>query len=166
MTAKAKGKKKPIEMFESALKIFWGGQFEEAMAAFEKIRNESSDHLNLTDRVDTYISVCRTRLGEKDLKPRNAGDHYFYGVVQLNEGRINDSIKHLKKAVEKENTNDAWLFTLACAHALNGNNEEALANLENAIKINDDNRFYAHNCPDFAQIKSDSKFRQLLELEI
>jgi tetratricopeptide (TPR) repeat protein len=162
MTARMQEKPKSIEMLESALGIFWGGNCEEALAAFRKIMEESSGQVELIDKVNTYIKACENRIKSRSFKPKSAEEHYLVGVLELNDGRFDESLKHLNKAIERNGDNDAWIFTLACAHALNGDGESAIAHLSKAINLKEDNRIYALHCPDFSGIRNTAEFQNLL----
>ena len=162
MGNKDDGHSKILEMFESAVKIFWDGQYREALSAFERIRESSIGFLHLSERINSYISACSIRLESGGLKPKTPGEYYIAGVIRLNEGKFDESLKYLSQAVDKDGSNDAWLFSLACAYALKGRNEEAISALSKAIEINRDNKFFARNCPDFYNIKGNKDFKELL----
>jgi tetratricopeptide (TPR) repeat protein len=162
MTARKQEKPKSIEMFESALKIFWEGNCEEALAAFRKIREENSGHTELIDKVDAYIKACENRFKRRGFKPKSAEEYYLVGILEMNDGRVDESLKHLTKAIERDGGNDAWIFTLACAYALNGDEERAISQLKKAIQLKEDNRIFALYCPDFNGIRNNAELQKLL----
>ena len=123
----------------------------------------STDHIVLSDRINSYISACRQRLGGNDFKPRSAEDHFLIGMVRVNKGKLKEGISSINKALSKQKKNDAWLFSLACAYALDNQADEAANALEKAIALNGDNRIFARNCSDFRRLHGHQKIKQLLE---
>lgn len=162
MTPSGSEEAKIIKKFETATRKFWRGNYEEARAALENILESSTDHLVLTDRINSYISACRQRLGEDDFNPRSAEDHFLLGLVRVNNGELKEGISSLNKALGKQKKNDAWLFSLACSYALDNQADEAANALEKAIALNGDNRIHARNCPDFRRLRGHEKIRRLI----
>jgi len=162
MAKKKISQSKPIEMFESAHKLFWKGDYGRAKEAFEKILHDFPEEFALAERVRTFITVCEQRLAGDDFNPRSPQDQFLAGMILLNNGDFKESIAYLKKALKKDENNDAWLFALACAYAQNGQAEEAINTLRKAIAINGDNRFFAVNCSDFNDISKESEFLELV----
>ncbi len=162
MPAKKETQPKPVEMFESALKLFWNGKYEQAIKAFEKIINNHPEEITLGAKINNFINVCNVRL-EDEFDPKTAEDFYLTATCHLNNGECKESISWLQKALKKESHNDAYLFTLACAYARCGEKEEAVSTLKQAIRINEQNRFYALNCSDFKELEAETGFFKLLD---
>lgn len=162
MVASSSDEQKLIKLFETAIKHFWKKDYEKALAGFEKIRDGAPIDLTFLDRVNTHIAACERKLQGDSFKPKSADEHFLTGVVKLNNGETDKSVKHLNHAVNNDRKNDIWLFSLACAYAQNGQDEEAFSILEKAIKINKDNRIYARNAPDFNNLRKSDKFKKLV----
>jgi len=162
MPAKKEAQSKPVEMFESALKIFWSGKFEQAVKAFEKITNDHPEEITLVEKCHSLIKVCSNRL-EAEFKPTTVEELFLAATYHLNNNEYDESISYLKKALKKKSGNDAYLFTLACAYARCGEKEEAVETLKQAIKLNAHNRYYALNCTDFKKLEGESGFFKLLD---
>lgn len=157
--------KKIIKKFESTIKIFWKGQYAEALSAFEQLRNHSLLDFTLADRIQTHVEVCKLRLGIDEIKPKAAEELYLAGVINLNRGKFEEGIAYLSQATGKDKGNDAYIYSLACAYARNKQHEEALENLNKAIAINPDNKIYASNCDDFSFLHEDENMSDLLSAD-
>lgn len=154
--------KKAVKKFESTLKIFWKGQYAEALSAFEQINSNNLPNTTLADRINTHAEVCRIRLGIDEIKPKAAEELYLAGIINLNRGKHEEGITYLNQATSKDSKNDAYIFSLACAYALDEQHDKALDHLNKAIAINPDNKIFARNCADFSFIHKDEKISSLL----
>jgi tetratricopeptide (TPR) repeat protein len=162
MAAKKGVQSKPIEMFESALKYFWGEKYEQAKKAFEKIVGEYPEEYVLVERINAFINVCDERLSQ-EFKPSTADELYAAGVFHLNRNECKESVAYLRRAIKKDEHNDSYLFTLACALARCGESDEALDTIKQAVKLNANNRIFARTCGDFKALAEDKRFKQLTD---
>ena len=153
---------KKTELITSAVKVFWDGKYEKAKAAFEKIAEEYGEETHLVNRLDTYIAVCERRIDGDELKPRGADEQRVVGLYHVNNGDLKEGISWLKKAAKKEEGREVYLYELACAYALAEQEEDAIETLGQAIELNDDNRYYALNNPDFEALRSSQGFKALV----
>jgi tetratricopeptide (TPR) repeat protein len=165
MSAKKGDLDKALKKFESTLKQFWKGRYEEAMAAFEKLSEDDNLEPRLADRICTLINICKIRLGIDEVDPRSPEEHYLAGIIDLNNGRTEEGIAHLTRAVSRRKENDAWVYSLACAYALNGQEKKAKETLKKAIGLNADNRIYAFNCPDFVALRQNEDNAEIFGIE-
>jgi len=134
-----------------------------------------SDHL-LAEIIDLYAKVgdqpfpwyrARTTteavLGNSYTHPR--AHMYAYlrengdaaGATRLYE----EAVAELRAASAPAIPLGAALYNLACARALDGNHEEALALLEETLKIRPDLRQNAGADEDFAGMRDDPRFKEL-----
>lgn len=165
MSTSNKSTVKMTKKYESALKKFWKGQHAVALTSFELILESDNLVPHMLDRTNSYIAACKIRLGLDAFEPKTPEDHYLIGVFHMNNGDLEDSINHLSHAVSKGNSNDAWHFSLACAYALNEENDNAIKFLTKAITINPDNQIFAINTSDFDAFRNDDTYAHIFALD-
>jgi len=156
--------KSPYSNYQTALKHFWKGDYDEARQAFEQILTSHPEEEVLGDRLRTLIAVCDERLSGDSFRPRTPEDYYLAGIVNINNGRPKEAIESLSKALKKNGENDSVHFSLACAYALYGKEDEALEALARAIELNSDNRVFARNCHEFQPLRESDRFAKLVGL--
>jgi tetratricopeptide (TPR) repeat protein len=153
---------KALKHFETGQKKFWNGQYTEALSTFEKIIGDDGLESSFIQRINTYIKVCKERIGVDETKPKSAEELYTSGVYHLNNGDVEEGISYIKAAVNKEKDNDAYVLSLACAFAASGKAEEAIKSLETAITLNPDNKVFASNMHEISELSKNSQ--ELAEL--
>lgn len=160
------------EQYERALKeyeqgslLFLKKNFEDAGHIFESILKNFSEASEICDRARQYLSICRERLNPKTPRPNSASDHFHLGVYHLNRADSENALKEFGKAAQKDPKSDMVHYGAASAHALAGDKPRAVASLKEAIRLNEKNRIYAQNDPDFDRIRDEHEFIQLVEPE-
>lgn len=166
MLSKERIKEKFIKSYQVALKKFWKGQHADALSSFEQLRDGNGTQIELVDSLRTYIEACKIKLGLNAFEPKTPEDHYLFGVMLMNEGDYEESVRHLSHAVSKNKNNDAWQFSIACALALNENIPEAAEALSKAIELNPDNKIYAMNIDDLNSLKEDESYSDLFSEQV
>jgi tetratricopeptide (TPR) repeat protein len=94
---------------------------------------------NMTEAMNWYRKTL-------DVKPGERKAHFGMGYCLNTEGKYNDAITHLKKAIESEATYTAAFVELGYSYYKTGNYTLALENLNKAMKLNPSNensRYYA-----------------------
>jgi Flp pilus assembly protein TadD len=86
---------------------------------------------------------------------------YNHGVVLMNDGDFEGALEVFEQAAKKEPKDDRICYVRAVALALSEQEEEALEMLAAAIELNDVNRIYAGNDPDFSLLAGSADFREL-----
>ena len=147
-----------LKTFETAHKAFWKGDYAKALSGFEKLADQDGLDNTFTDRLLSYIDVCKKRIdNENNSEPKSAEELYLAGVIELNRGEVDDAIGYLKKSIGKDKKNDAYHYTLACAYAIRGEAAETTRTLKTAIEMNPDNKIFARNCTEIAKLAKDDK---------
>ena len=98
----------------------------------------------------------------EDFSPESADDYYLYGVLLLNDGRPQDALEAFAEALSQAPGDDRTLYCQAAAMAQSGDIETAIETLREAVDINDSNRIYAVNDPDFVPLRVHDDFRDLV----
>lgn len=160
------------EQYERALKEYERGiihvqkrSFDDAKEIFESVIETFPDEQEICDRSRHYLSICQERLSPRTPQPVNVEDHFHLGVYHLNRADPESALKEFDRALQKNPVSDMIHYGIASAHALAGEKSRAIAALQDAIKLNEKNRIYAQNDPDFDRIRDEHEFIQLVEPE-
>jgi tetratricopeptide (TPR) repeat protein len=160
------------ESYERALKAYAGGialiqkrDFSGASEVFASIITNFSDEREISDRARHYVSICQEKLHPKTPSPASVEDHFHLGVFYLNRADWEKALKEFEKALAKDPKSDMVHYGIASAHALSGDKGRAVGALQESIRLNEKNRIYAQNDPDFDRIRDEHEFIQLVEPE-
>lgn len=85
-------------------------------------------------------------------------EYMFPAFPLLAEGRYEEAKQMLLEALQKRPASPQILFNLACAEALAGDSEPALAHLNEAVATDEEFRGLAHKDSDFDSIRDDPRF--------
>ena len=154
-----------LKEYERGISQLQKKNYDDALETFKEVAAKFSDEGEICDRARQYISICQEKLHEKN--PRAAGptDHFHVGVYHLNRADTESAIKEFEKALHKEPGSDMIHYAIASAYALSGDKVRAVAALQEAVRLNEKNRIYAQNDPDFDRIRDDHEFIHLVEPE-
>ncbi len=150
---------KALKMFEVGVKRFHDGAFGKAMKSFHAVVAASPSDAVLTARARQYLAGLERRARSSDFSPQNADDHYLLGVVSLNAGNPSSALEAFALALDQAPGDDRILYCQAAALAQKGDADAAISALRAAVDINDSNRIYAQNDPDFVPLRVHEDFR-------
>ena len=160
------------ESYERALKEYERGialiqkrDFSGASDVFTAIIANFGDEREISDRARHYLSICQEKLHPKTPNPASVEDHFHLGVFYLNRADWEKALKEFEKALAKDPKSDMVHYGIASAHALSGDKSRAVGALQESIRLNEKNRIYAQNDPDFDRIRDEHEFIQLVEPE-
>ncbi len=136
-----------LKKFEKALQHFHQKKYAEAHKLFSKLL-ETADDATFRERCRGYVEACRQHTEKPD-----QSDPFARAVFLSNQGEHQQAEELLKKMIKADGENDALLFTLSCMYAGMGEVNKAVETLRKAVKLNPDNRVYALNHRDFAELK-------------
>jgi tetratricopeptide (TPR) repeat protein len=149
-----------VQNYEAGLKLLQTQKFEKAKAALEKVLEGPS--VELADRARMHINICNQQLAKSSTTFKTPEEQYDYAISLMNGGDYDDARSHLTKLVKNHPKADYGFYGLAVLDCLTSQVEEALRNLQQAIKLNAANRFQARNDSDFAAMADDPRFTELL----
>ena len=149
-----------VQNYEAALKLMQTHKFDRAKAAFEKILEGPSTEL--AERARMHISICNQQLAKTSTSFKTPEEQYDYAISLMNGGDYDETRNHLGKLVKNHPKADYGFYGLALVDCLTGQVEDALRNLQQAIKLNPSNRFQARNDSDFSAMADDPRFTELL----
>ena len=138
-------------------------EFDKAIRCFEDLVMEHPEEPEIQERAKVLIHASEKKLQEKARTVfRSADDHYNVGVADLNRREIPSAIQHLEHALKLTPKADHVLYALAAANAIQGNRDQALNHLKQAIHLRPENRFLAARDADFELVQEDADFKQLI----
>ena len=149
-----------VQNYEAALKLMQTHKFDRAKAAFEKVLEGPASEL--ADRARLHISICNQQLAKTSTSFKTPEEQYDYAISLMNSGDYEEARNHLSKLVKSHPKADYGSYGLAILDCLTGHVEDALRNLQQAIRLNPGNRFQARNDSDFASMADDPRFTELL----
>lgn len=160
------------ESYERALKEYERGisfiqkrDFAGASEVFTSVISSFVDEREISDRARHYLSICQEKLHPKKPSPSSVEDYFHLGVYYLNRADWESALKEFEKALAKDPKSDMVHYGIASAHALSGDKSRAVGALQESIRLNEKNRIYAQNDPDFDRIRDEHEFIQLVEPE-
>lgn len=144
------------------------GELDHALAAFAQaqplLRGTERDQAR-SNRVSILQRLGRAAeaLALVEEKPaRTTDDFYSLGLAQVKAGKYAESIASISRVLDDEPDHALAHYTIACAYALGGDADRALAAIEHALASEPDLGPDIAGDPDFASIASDPRFQALV----
>lgn len=152
-----------IQAYEAAIKLMHAEAFEKAIRCFEDVIAEHSDEPEIQERAKVLVHACEKKLQEKGRTVlRSADDYYNIGIADLNRRDLPSAIQHLQHALKLAPKADHVLYALAAANAIQGNSQDAVGYLKQAVHFRPQNRFLAARDNDFESLQENPDFKQLV----
>jgi len=151
-----------LKQYEAAVRLLYSHEYEKARGAFEKVIAAFGDDKEVVERSKIHIRLCEQKIARKPAAPRTLDEHYNFAIALMNEGKYEESLDHLNKALKSNPKCDYVIYAVAITHCRTGNFDRALANLQAAIGLRPENRFLAQRDSDFEVLKQDSRFISLV----
>jgi len=98
-----------------------------------------------------------------DAHPSNAFAWNRLGTSQVQQKKYAEAVKSLQRAIEIGGGAPVDFYNLACAHALAGNPDQALDNVERAIGAGVKRRDQYESDPDLASLREMPRFKALMQ---
>ncbi len=153
-----------LKAYDAAIKLFQRGNYTQARDAFEAIGKKYPNQSDIVARVGQYLDICRQRLGTPPKLPQTPESLYNRGIVEMNNARFEEAIDFFKRALKSDPQMPHVLYSLAAAQVRSGATEEGLRTLERAVEGREIHRSHARNDSDFAELRSDARFQELVGL--
>ena len=149
-----------VQNYEAGLKAMQEHKFEKAKGLLEKII--ASGPRELADRARVHLNTCNQQLSGFSATFKTAEEHFDYAVSLMNAGQYEQARGHMEKILKQNPKADFAYYGLSVVDCLSGQVESSLKNLEEAIRMNHQNRFQARNDSDFQNMADDPRFTELL----
>jgi len=145
-----------LEHYAEAVKLLQERRYPEAAERFATVITEA-DQRQLIDRARQHLEICRRQTEE--LPPE--ADPYLQAVFEKNRGNL-EAAQEMCAQLAPAEKNERTAYLLASLQALSGSAEEALETLATAIRLEPKNRVHAYHDPDFAELRGNPEFTELL----
>ena len=156
------GRSSLIKQYERAVRLLYRQQFEQAREAFEKVISADGGDKEINERALTHIRLCQNKMARRQPVLKTTEELYNVAITLINDGRIQESIKHLNRALKRSPKCDYVIYALAVCYCRLGNRDRALKHLKLAIDLKVENRFLAQRDTDFEPFMRDSRFASLV----
>jgi outer membrane protein assembly factor BamD (BamD/ComL family) len=149
-----------VQNYEAGLRAMQEHKFDKAKAHLQKVI--SGPAKDLADRATVHLSACNQQLERTTNQFKTPEEHYDYAISLLNLGDYVGAREHLEGLSKQIPKADYVAYGLAALNCLTGHLEDALRNLDHAIRQNPALRFQARNDSDFQNLVEDPRFTELL----
>lgn len=156
------GRNTLIKRYEAAVRLLYRQQFERAVEAFEKVIASEGQDKEIRERALTLIRLCENKMARSQPVPKTTEELYNIAITLINDGRYQESIRHLNRGLKRNPKCDYVIYALAVCHCRLGNRDRALKHLKLAIDLKVENRFLAQRDADFEPLMRDSRFVSLV----
>jgi len=154
-----------VQNYEAGLKALQAHKYDRARAFFEKVVAGPSPELS--DRASVHLASCNQQLSRISSSSFKTPEEQFdYAVSLMNMGDYVGARENFEALSRKHPKLDYICYGLAVLNCLTGHFPEALASLNEAIRLNPVNRFQARNDGDFKSLADDPRFTELLYPDI
>jgi tetratricopeptide (TPR) repeat protein len=159
-----KGTSAALALLEKAIKLIHQKDYKRAHVELNNLMREHPEEKEILARARSYIQICDREQPAGKKAPMTNDQLYALGVLEHNRGDYQTAISHFSQAIQKHHDADHIYYSMAASLAATGDAEAAIRNLCKAIELNEDNRVYAKNDPDFSSLYSLKEFIDLVGL--
>ena len=153
-----------LALLEKGIKLIYQKEFKRARVEFKSIGETYPGEPEIIARALSYLQIC-DREEAAHRKPQITQDQlYGLGVMEHNRGNYDGAIAYFRQSLEKNKNADYVYYSLAASQALKNDVNAAVDSLRKAIELNEDNRVYAKNDPDFDPLHTQKDFTDLVGL--
>lgn len=151
-----------LASYESGIAKYHQRAFGKALQDFRAVVAGGAVDQRLVARARQYIDAIERRSRAEGFQPQNADDHYLLGVMLLNDGDPAGALASLARALKQAPGDDRILYCQSAAYSQKGDIDAAIAALREAVDINEANRVFAQNDPDFIPLRVHEDFRAVV----
>ena len=159
-----------LKVYDSALKLYYQRKFYEALPLFDKALSiDPNCYQALNGKGATLAFLGKYKEGIDLIKKAQAINPTFVyarfneGLAYELAGQWNESISAYHEAL-KLDKNDTWSwYGIASVYGRQGNIEKVLEYLRPAIELETDVKAVAREEKDFAPVRNDSRFQELVK---
>jgi len=152
--------------FSRGMEFLYKKDYTKAIESFQKIAEAHPDELTLVDRCRILINLCHQLRSRRKFKPQGFDEFYYLGVYHSNRGEYKEALRCFEEALMIQPKSEKIVYLIAGTYALMGERQQAIENLKKSIKLEETNRIYARNDPDFESIYEEPEFEELVFTKI
>jgi len=153
-------------LLEKGIKLIYQREFKKARHELDSLIESYPSEAEISARARSYIQICdREEAAQKKTTVSN-DQLYTLGVMEHNRGNYDGAISYFEQLLANHPNADYIYYSLAASKARKNEIAEAIQNLRKAIDLNEDNRVYAKNDPDFAPLHVEREFVDLVGLKL
>ena len=161
----AESYKKALSLYAKAMSLVQQKSWKQAAVLLADFISQHARERELCQRARTYLRVCSSHMAGSSAEEQTVDDYCLQATVLGNDGKLKRALNLLEKALAAKPGDAKALYLKASTLALMGNRREALKILSQAISADEQNRIYATNSPDFADLRDDEEFITLTTRE-
>jgi tetratricopeptide (TPR) repeat protein len=149
-----------VQNYEAGLKFMQAHKYDKAKACFEKVVGGPSPELG--DRAAIHLNACNQHNNRDATSFKSPEERYDYAISLMNMGDYVSAREILDELTQKHPKLDFVWYGAAALNCLMGSFPDAIAKLNESIRLNPSNRFQARNDSDFRSLSDDPRFTELL----
>ena len=151
-------------LYAQALSLLHQKKHKPASKQFTRLIETFPGEIEVITRAQSFLRICDRHLPEPQKDPARTPEEIFnQGVFYHNDGRYDKALGDYSRALKlSKKNNDHIYYAMAATELSMGNADDALNHLEKAIQLNEENRFFAYNDPDFEPLATNNRFRNLI----
>jgi len=159
--------KELYKLYEQGLRFLHRNSYEKARNKFIQLLEKFPTDIEVTSRAKTFIQICDRHLDLKQNQPAINPEVIFnQAAIHHNAKRYEEALETLSQAIKlTPKRRDHIYYSMAAAEVCIGNTTQGLTYLRKAITMNEENRFFANNDPDFEPIADNPEFEELIHPE-
>ena len=159
--------KELYRLYEDALDLLHQNSYKKARNQFVRLLEKFPTDIEITSRAKAFIRVCDRHLDREQKQPALTSEDIFnQAVIHHNASRYEEALTTLSQAMKlTPKRKDHIHYAMAAAEIGMGNTDQGLKYLKKAIEMNEENRFFARNDPDFEPVIKNAAFQELLHPE-
>ena len=149
-----------VQNYEAGLAALQAHKYDRAKTLFEKVAAGPSTEL--ADRASVHLNTCIQQINRDTTNFKSPEERYDYAVSLMNMGDYVGAREIFEDLTRKHPKLDFVWYGAAALNCLMGHFPDAIAGLNEAIRLNPANRFQARNDSDFRSLADDPRFTELL----
>jgi len=155
-------KPKALLMMERGIKALQKKNYKQAATTFTSLLEKFPAERTPKDRALGYIKVCDRMTLPKHKDPTGAQEILLRATYHLNRHEFVEARALLDKAKRKSGIKAETTYAFAIFHALQGEEEEALTALGEAIQLDEVCKYSARTETNFAALHELEQFQELV----
>jgi hypothetical protein len=147
-----------LKVYAEAMALVQKKNWKDAAGMLADFIAQHGRERELCQRARTYLRVCSSHMNESQETLERVEDFCLLATVRSNDGKQKEALDLLERALQRRPDDRRALYLKASTLALMGERRAALTALHQSIQADEQNRIYAANSPDFADLRDDEEF--------